>query len=136
MLERYLVPLAPYALLALAAVAGLFIFISVEREIRRLKSRLEPLKNTELAGQHELQIQLDDLSARLREAEERSSAPIQAQPATSGVNLNKRNQVIRMSRRGQPAANIAASLSMSRREVELLLKIHALSLSKLSEKAS
>jgi len=52
------------------------------------------------------------------------------------VNLNKRNQVIRMSRRGQPAANIAASLSMSRKEVELLLKIHALSLSKVSEKAS
>jgi hypothetical protein len=136
MLERYLVPLAPYALLALAAVAGLFIFVSVEREIRRLKSRLEPLKNSELVGRHELQMKLDDLSARLREAEERYSVPIQAQPAKSGVNLNKRNQVIRMSRRGQPAANIAASLSMPRKEVELLLKIHGLSLSNTTENAS
>jgi hypothetical protein len=136
MLERYLVPLAPYALLAMAAVAGLFIFISVEREIRRLKSRLGRQKNGELVSQDELQIKLDDLSARLREAEERYSAPMQAPAgAKSGLNLNKRNQVIRMSRRGQPAANIAASLCMPRKEVELLLKIHGLGSSKVSEKA-
>jgi hypothetical protein len=140
MLERYLVPLSPYALLALAAVVGLFILVSVEREIRRLKSRLRTESNRESAsldaGRDEIQIKLDDFSVRLQEAEERYRAPVPAAPAKPGLNMNKRNQAIRMSRRGQPADNIAASLSMPRREVELLLKIHGLSAGKPSENAS
>jgi hypothetical protein len=42
--------------------------------------------------------------------------------------MNGRDQVIRLSRRGQAAANIATTLRMPRKEVELLLKIHNLSL--------
>jgi hypothetical protein len=140
MLERYLVPLSPYALLALAAVVGLFILVSVEREIRRLKARLgkenKSGRATADAGHDQLQIKLDDLSVRLREAEERYRAPAPAPATKPGLNMNKRNQVIRMSRRGQPATNIAAALSMPRKEVELLLKIHGLSASKPSENAS
>jgi len=40
-----------------------------------------------------------------------------------------------MSRRGERAENIAASLSLPRREVELLLKIHGLVLNGASEKS-
>ena len=45
-------------------------------------------------------------------------------PPRSGLNLNKRSQVIRMSRRGEQAEKIAASLNLPQREVELLLKVY------------
>ncbi len=57
----------------------------------------------------------------------------QSSPKAS-LNLNKRTQVLRMSRRGERTENIAASLSLPRREVELLLKIHGLVLSASTEK--
>jgi hypothetical protein len=41
-----------------------------------------------------------------------------------------------MSRRGERVENIAASLSLPRREVELLLKIHGLVLNGSGEKSS
>ena len=127
MLERFVIPVAPYALLALFAVIILLIFLSSDREIRRLKSRLGGA-NPGLLSQDELQLRVENLAERLRDAEERASIPTQAVVIKPSLNMNRRNQVIRLSRRGQPAANIAASLSMPRKEVELLLKIHNLSI--------
>jgi hypothetical protein len=127
MLERYLIPLAPYVLLALMAVVGLAVFLSYDRELRRLKSRLHG-HGRGLLSQEELQERLENLTGRLREAEDRASIPAQPVVVKPSLNMNKRNQVIRLSRRGQPPANIAATLSMPRKEVELLLKIHNLSL--------
>lgn len=136
MLERYLLPLAPYLLLALVATASLFLFASLEREIRRLKSRLRRQTGGELVSLDEFHIKLDDLNARLREAEERASIPIQAVPIKPSLNLNKRTQALRLSRRGAPAPNIAATLNLPRKEVELLLKIHRLTLDNGSEPSS
>ena len=133
MLERYLIPLAPYLLLAVAAMAGLFLFSSLEREIRRLKSRLRRQTQGELVSQEELQISLEGLNERLREAEERASIPIQAASVKPSLNLNKRTQALRMSRRGAPSTNIAAALSLPRKEVELLLKIERLTLTNAPE---
>lgn len=125
MLERYLIPLAPYLLLALAATAGLLLFASLEREIRRLKSRVRRQPQAELVSQEEFQIRLERLDERLQEAEERNRFPAPAL-ITQSLNLNKRTQALRMSRRGAPASKIAAALNLPRSEVELLLKIHAL----------
>jgi len=136
MLERYLLPLAPYLLLALVAAASLFLFASLEREIRRLKSRLRRQTGGELVSQDEFQIRLDDFNARLRETEERASIPAQAAPVKPSLNLNKRTQALRMSRRGAPAPNIAASLNLPRKEVELLLKIQRLTLDHAPERSS
>ena len=130
MLERYLIPLAPYVLLALLAVVGLAVFLSCDRELRRLKSRLRG-KGQESLNQSEFESRLEDLTGLLREAENRASATAQPGAIKPGaikpsLNMNRRNQVIRLSRRGQAAANIATTLSMPRKEVELLLKIHNL----------
>jgi hypothetical protein len=133
MLEHYLIPLAPYLLLALAAMAGLFLFASLEREIRHLKSRLHRQTQGELVSQEELQIRLEGLNERLREAEERASIPVQAASIKPSLNLNKRTQALRMSRRGAPPTNIAAALSLPRKEVELLLKIERLTLTNAPE---
>lgn len=135
MLERYLIPLGPYLLLTLVAIASLIVFLSSDREIRRLKSRLCG-SNQELLSQEELQARLDQLTGRLHEAEERFRIPLQPATIKPSLNMNKRNQVIRLSRRGQPAANIASSLSIPRKEVELLLKIHKLSADKAPNSAA
>jgi len=41
-----------------------------------------------------------------------------------GMNLTRRSQALRMHRLGQSPENIAAALGISRREVDLLLKVH------------
>lgn len=124
MMERYLIPLAPYILIALAALGGLALFASLEKEIRQLKSRIRYRGELEGSTQEEFQTKLGELNARLRAAEERVSFTLH--PAGASLNPAKRTQVIRLSRRGAPAANIAASLNLPRKEVELLLKIDGL----------
>src|ERR1700688_1232077 len=134
MLERYFIPLAPYALLVAGCIFGLFFLLSFEKEIRRLKSRLAGRQAGDTAYTRDLKVQLGELSERMRDAEERAGIPIAPPSPKASLNLNKRTQVLRMSRRGERAENIAASLSLPRREVELLLKIHGLVVHGSSEK--
>jgi hypothetical protein len=68
------------------------------------------------------------LSARVLDAEERTGVLVPPTAPKSGFNLNKRSQVIRMSRRGEQAEKIAASLNLPQREVELLLKVYSRSI--------
>jgi DNA-binding NarL/FixJ family response regulator len=134
MLERYIIPLAPYALLAAGCIFALFFLLTFEKEIRSLKARLAGRQAGDNAFARDLKRQLSELAERLRDAEERAGIPIAPPSPKPSLNLNKRTQVLRMSRRGERTENIAASLSLPRREVELLLKIHALVLSASNEK--
>lgn len=136
MLEHYFIPLAPYILLGLAAAAGLWLFASLEREIRSLKARLRKHKEGGFITQEEFQFRLDDFNTRLRDAEERAAIPVQPPHIRPSLNLNKRAQALRMSRRGAPAPNIAAALGLPRKEVELLLKIQRLTLDNPAESSS
>jgi len=135
MLEHYLIPLGPYLFLALGCVALLLLYYSMEREIHGLKARL-PDPRASRAEIRGIQLQLDDLRARAREFEDRSfSSPTPAAPRAS-LNVNRRTQVIRLSRRGETAPDIAASLGIPRQEVELLLKVYGLALSGTAETTS
>jgi hypothetical protein len=135
MLERYFIPLAPYALLAAGCIFGLFFLLSFEIDVHRLKSRLARWHAGDTSTR-ELKIQLQHLNERLRDAEERAGIPLAPPSPKASLNLNKRTQALRMSRRGERVENIAASLSLPRREVELLLKIHGLVLNCSGEKSS
>ena len=55
-------------------------------------------------------------------------APVPVPPAGQPLNLNKRGQVLRMRRRGENPETIAAALSIPQNEVDLLLKVHQMSL--------
>lgn len=125
MLEHYLIPLAPYALLASGCFACLSIFVSLKKEIRSLRVRLNHL--TEETPPEELKLKLNELTDRLRVAEESTPTPGAFMLPRASLNVSKRRQAIRMSRRGDAVESIAASLNLPRREVELLLKVHALS---------
>lgn len=50
----------------------------------------------------------------------------QRAPLPGTINLTRRSQVIRMSRRGENADQIAQALAIPRNEVDLVLKIHQL----------
>jgi len=125
MLDRYLIPLAPFLLIGINSVLCLFFFLCLEHEMRVLKLRTERRENSARAASNELRAQVAELSARMLDTEERTGVLVAPAPTRSGLNLNKRSQVIRMSRRGEQVEKIAASLSLPQREVELLLKIHS-----------
>ncbi len=124
MLQNSLLTIGTYAMLASGCVVCLCVFLSLKNEIRKLRARL---------SNPEVRTALEEMNSRLREAEERAGMLVAPAPLRSGLNLNKRTQVIRMSRRGERTESIAASLSLPRRQVELLLKVHSMALNSSSE---
>jgi hypothetical protein len=124
MLGRYLIPLAPFLLIGMHGIVSLFFFLSLDHEMRLLRRASKRRHAAQEADAGELKTQLAQLAARVLDAEERAGVLVAPAPPPSGLNLNKRTQVIRMSRRGERAETIAASLHLPQREVELLLKIH------------
>jgi hypothetical protein len=135
MLSRYLIPLAPLLLIGLSSVCAGAFFLYLESETRRLKSGFKRRQGVQEATLRDLKRQLEDLSERLGETEERAGVLAPPLPK-SGLNLNKRSQVIRMSRRGEGAQQIATSLRLPQREVELLLKVYGLVLDRSKETSS
>jgi hypothetical protein len=121
---RYLIPLAPFGLIAINSLLALFFFLTLGHEMRVMNLRLRRRQTTQESATNELKSQVTELRTRVAEAEERAGVLVAPAPPKSGLNLNKRTQVIRMSRRGEQVDKIAASLNLPRREVELLLKVH------------
>jgi hypothetical protein len=124
MLGRYLIPLAPFLLIAIHSVLCLFFFLCLEHEMRILKLRCLGRQATHESATGDLKAQVAELSARVLDTEERTGVLVPPVPPKSGLNLNKRSQVIRMSRRGEQAGKIAATLNLPQKEVELLLKVY------------
>jgi hypothetical protein len=117
MLQKYLVTVGALALIASGCVVCLSVFLALKGEIRKLRSRM---------ANQDLSIKMEEMNTRLRDAEERAGMLVAPAPIRSGLNLNKRSQAIRMSRRGERPDAIAASLSLPRRQVDLLLKVHGM----------
>jgi len=76
----------------------------------------------------QMSVDLEELRKRLVDHEERV-------PATGGgdwggtglpLNLNRRGQILRLSRKGRSVAEIASDLNIAQGEVELLLKVYDL----------
>ncbi|HEY7335628.1 MAG TPA: hypothetical protein VH639_12150 [Bryobacteraceae bacterium] len=107
--------------LGLGLAAMLILFLSLKRELRGFARE-----------QHRRTAALDE--AIKAAATATAPAPPPADPAvvsiarvSSGVNASKRFQAIRLLRRGEDAAHIAAALSVPRREVDLLIRVHRMS---------
>ena len=112
-----------YAFLGLTIMATLGLFQSVKREIDA-RAKRERRKTEEMVE-------------RLRAAApppvaETEDAPAPLAPPRPGFNLNKRVHAVRMARRGEDISHIAAALGVPRREVELLLRVHAMSSQRLA----
>jgi len=100
-----------YALLAAGLIGALALFLSLKREIQRNAAR---------HGRR-----LEEMAARVSQFQNPAPEPvyIPAPPARSGLNLSKRVQALRMVRRNEDVSTIAAALGVTRKEVELLVRV-------------
>jgi hypothetical protein len=84
-----------------------------------------------------IQSGMEVLSTRFESLEQQTEAlcrqPAVASPdaGKAALNLNKRAQVLRMHRRGDPPDRIASLLEVPRQEVDLLIKVHRIIISQL-----
>jgi len=67
---------------------------------------------------------IEAMSLRLEEVERRKAIMIEGFAEPASVNLNRRGQVLRLSRRGDSAGQIASALGLSQGEVKLTLRVH------------
>ncbi len=77
-----------------------------------------------------------EATEQLRREREEAAQPTPMPAAGPALNLNKRGQVLRMRRRGENPETIAAALSIPRNEVDLLLKVHQMSLEQVEKGAT
>jgi len=112
MFSWILSPLVQYAMFAAGLLLCLYLFCSAKAELRSLQKRGA-----------ENQRRLEET---VRVLDERSQQAPALPPARSSIDLTSRAQALRMHRRGEPAASIAAALGLPRNEVELMLKVHRL----------
>ncbi len=107
--------LIPCILLACGLIASLALFFSMKREVRT---------NALKSGKR-----FDEIAKRVEEARAREPEPIYVPPAQprSGLNMNKRVQAMRMVRRNEDISHISAALGVTRKEVELLIRVQKMS---------
>ena len=133
MIVKWIVhPAAAYVLLAASLVACIYLFTTLKQDLRHIERRLARRcreMDNQIGG---FQTATEELRSGLQEAEERAGLLVAPAPPKSGLNLNKRSQVLRMSRLGAPPEKIAAVLSLPQNEVDLLLKVHQIMLNQLS----
>jgi hypothetical protein len=108
-----------YTALGLSLLASLILYVDVRIELA--KERCQERKKQEAAAAivHHMAGELETMRQSVRTIEVARAG----QPAGHGINLSKRVQVLRMHRRGETVATIAAALQTPRGEIDLLLKV-------------
>jgi hypothetical protein len=107
--------LIQYILLSAGLAGALALFVSSKREFQMASA-----KNRK---------RLEEMAARVSEFQAREVEPafVPLPAARSGLNLNKRVQAMRMVRRNEDISTIAAALGVTRKEVELLIRVQGIS---------
>ena len=116
-------PLVLFGVLVLSGTCVLYTFVlhlRIQTMVRRGRDERERLER-HLA-------EVGEAAERWRAEREETARPVPVPAAGQPLNLNKRGQVLRMRRRGENPETIAAALSIPRNEVDLLLKVHQMSL--------
>jgi hypothetical protein len=109
-------PLTQYVLLALTLTACLAMSLSMKREMDAMR------RSNREAAAASVATQVAEPATPKREGDGSEVPFVPGQD----LNLTRRAQAIRMQRRGESAATIAAALRVPRNEIELLLKIQKL----------
>ncbi len=114
-------------LFALGLMAALALFLSLKGEVRRQlrkdRARMDALAKR-MDDEAERPVSVPDATP---EAEPLLQPVLQHVPLRSGMNLSKRVQAVRLLRRGEDVSHVAAALGVTRREVELLIRVQKLS---------
>lgn len=113
-------------LLALGLMASLSLFLAVKWEMHR-QARKHKQAMEHLAARLAAQPQEIPQPSVETPMETTFAAPSALPaPAHSGFNLSRRVQALRLLRRGQDIAHVSAVLGVSRREIELLIRVQRL----------
>jgi hypothetical protein len=110
--------LALAGIVALGFTGCLFLWITATMEIRTVRSALANVRESADSEIRSLSAGLEELR-NSRKAD--PAAPIA--PGAQSLNLTKRAQALRMHRRGEAPAGIAAALETPSNEIDLLLKL-------------
>lgn len=120
-LDWILSPLTLYIVIALALLASMALFVSMQAEVYRLRRSAEQSRRA-LAGKLE---QVESVLANIgQQKPEPQIAEPPAPQVRPSLNLTRRTQALRMRRRGESAESIAAALCTPRNEIELLFKVY------------
>ncbi len=115
-----LIALLPYLRMSAGLLSALALFVSLKLEMlrneRRSRRRIETLTARLAVAERAVIAALD------REA----PAAFVPRPKSAGFNQSKRVHALRLLRRGENTAHIAAALSMPRQEVELLIRVQSM----------
>jgi len=131
-LDWIMLPALQYAVLGAGLGLCIYLFWTLKMEIAALeqrgKSRETALADAILA----VQSALDKLYTELRGMEEQTGMLVPPAPTSSGLNMNKRGQALKMHRRGQSREQISGALGLPLTEIDLLLKVHQIVLGQVS----
>jgi hypothetical protein len=122
MLERIILPVMGCAAVAAALSTCVYLFFTLKRGI-------DLWRRDAVAERDRLAEELRTLQSRVSDLEGEVAAAAAAKGSLQpprGINITKRTQALRMVRRGETPERIAAALAMSRREVQLLMKVQKL----------
>jgi hypothetical protein len=130
--EWILHPALHFGLLGAGMGLCLYLFFTLKCEIQVLEKRSKEGRRALAEAVAAVRAALDEARAEVRDVQEQTGMLVPPAPAKSGLNLNKRGQVLQMYRRGQAPEQIAANLSLPLTEIELLIKIHRIVLEQVS----
>jgi hypothetical protein len=117
------------AVLAVAAIAVSLFAVWRSKAVAELSDERARARCEELqAATAALEKALADQAAELADLRHQPQGAAPASPR-AGLNLCKRSQALRMYRKGDPPARIAAALEVPLQEVDLLIKVHRIVLS-------
>jgi DNA-binding NarL/FixJ family response regulator len=126
----WLYPAALLVGLALAAIGmSLVLLLRVQSLLRAADTVMRSKDAVVGASMAELQARLEALAGEVRELERRPD--FAGDNTKAGMNITRRTQVLRLHRRGESTEGIAAALGLRRHEVELLVKIHRMAMSRI-----
>lgn len=113
--------------LGVGLIGSLTLWISLKMDVRAAKKAQEAYRETTDAAIEELRTALGAMAEAVKTAPAADPAPGISSPLNvQGLNLTNRTKALRMHRRGEPVASIAASLAVAQEEIELLLKLERL----------
>ena len=109
-----------------AAASSIFAAWRAHRILFDALNRARERPSSEPADLDPLRAGLEALGAQVRDLQAHPPVVGAAGIPKAGFNLSKRSQALRLHRRGESPAQIAAALDLPRQEVELLLKVHSI----------
>jgi len=118
-LDWILSPLTIYAVVAIALLVCLALSLGTRLELIRVRRAAD--ESQKAAAQ-----KIEEMETWMSKITDQAAQTQPGGPIRHSINLTKRAQALRMSRRGESVESITAALAVPRNEVELLLKVHGM----------